>query len=136
MRSAEPQTQPARHDLDLENWRRHDDLLTDSLWLLDARDSSGAHRADYHGNFIPQIPNQLMRRFTRAGDVALDPFAGSGTTAIEARRLGRRHIGVELSPAVAELARERIRADRTMTPGVPAVGADENHDIIRTIPPT
>ena len=100
------------NDLDLANWKQYDDILTDSLWILDARDSSGAHQADYHGNFIPQIPNQLLRRFTKAGDIVLDPFVGSGTTAIEASRLGRRYIGVELSPTVARQAEQRIHNDR------------------------
>lgn len=100
------------NDLDLSHWQQYADLLTDSLWLLDARDSSGAHQADYHGNFIPQIPHQLLRRFTKTGDIVLDPFMGSGTTAIEANRLRRRYIGVELSPAAAELARRRIESDR------------------------
>ena len=99
------------NDLDLSNWQQYEDILTDSLWILDARDSSGAHQADYHGNFIPQIPNQLLRRFTKAGDIVLDPFIGSGTTAIEANRLGRRYIGVELVPSVAEQARRRIVED-------------------------
>lgn len=98
-------------DLDLSNWRQYQDLLTDSLWVLDSRDSSGAHRADYHGNFIPQIPNQLLRRFTKRGDIILDPFLGSGTTAIEANRLSRRWIGMELSESVSELAKRRIRDD-------------------------
>ncbi len=100
------------NDLDLSNWQQYEDILTDSLWILDARDSSGAHQADYHGNFIPQIPNQLLRRFTKAGDIVLDPFIGSGTTAIEANRLGRRYIGVELVPSVAERSRQRIIEDR------------------------
>lgn len=98
-------------DLDLSNWQQYPDILTDSLWILDSRDSSGAHRADYHGNFIPQIPNQLLRRFTKVGDIVLDPFLGSGTTAIEANRLARRWIGIELSDNVSELARWRIQDD-------------------------
>ena len=105
---------PPVNDLDLSNWQQYDDVLTDSLWILEARDSSGAHQADYHGNFIPQIPSQLLRRFTKAGDIVLDPFIGSGTTAIEANRLGRRYIGVELSPQVAEIARRRIVEDSLM----------------------
>ena len=105
---------PQVNDLDLSNWQQYDDVLTDSLWILEARDSSGAHQADYHGNFIPQIPSQLLRRFTKAGDIVLDPFIGSGTTAIEANRLGRRYIGVELSPQVAEIARRRIVEDSRM----------------------
>ena len=98
-------------DIDLANWQKYPDILTDSLWILDSRDSSGAHQADYHGNFIPQIPNQLLRRFTKVGDIVLDPFLGSGTTAIEANRLARRWIGIELSEKVSELARWRIQDD-------------------------
>ena len=109
---------PQVNDLDLSNWQQYDDVLTDSLWILEARDSSGAHQADYHGNFIPQIPSQLLRRFTKAGDIVLDPFIGSGTTAIEANRLGRRYIGVDLAPPVAEIARRRIVADSLILPEV------------------
>jgi len=50
---------PKINDLDLENWKEYDDVLTDSLWLIGNRDNSGSHNNSYHGNFIPQIPNQL-----------------------------------------------------------------------------
>ena len=74
--------------------KTQDDLFTDSLWILGNRDNSGQHTGHYHGNFVPQIPNQLMRRFTAAGDVVLDCFLGSGTTCIEAIKLGRNSIGL------------------------------------------
>lgn len=45
------------------------------------------------------------------GGIVLDPFIGSGTTAVVARRLGRRFVGVELVPSYAALARERLRYD-------------------------
>ena len=64
--------------------------------------------ADYHGNFVPQIPYQAMRRFTKQGDVLLDAFLGSGTSLIECRRLGRHGVGIELKPELARQARERI----------------------------
>ncbi len=99
------------NDLDLANWKRYADIITDSLWIIPERDKSGNHRGDYHGNFIPQIPNQLMRRFTKKGDVVLDTFLGSGTTLIECKRLGRNGIGIELLPQVANLARERIQEE-------------------------
>lgn len=99
------------NDLNLENWRDYDDIVTDSLWRIPERDRSGAHLADYHGNFVPQIPDQAMRRYTKAGDVVIDPFLGSGTTLIQCRRMGRHGIGLELNPEMEKLARARIRSE-------------------------
>lgn len=99
----------AGSDLNLNRWKEYDDLLTDSLWILDRRDSSGVHIGNYWGNFVPQIPHQMIRRFTRKGEVVLDPFLGSGTTLIECRRLGRRGLGVEIQKDVAAKARALIR---------------------------
>ncbi len=99
------------NDLNLNRWKEYPDLLTDSLWIIDQRDSSGVHSASYWGNFIPQIPNQLMRRYTRQGDWVLDPFAGSGTTLIEGQRLGRHTLGIELQPAMVEQTRKLLAAE-------------------------
>ena len=102
---------PKINDLNLDQWKKYQDLITDSLWIIDERDKSGAHKGDYHGNFIPQIPNQLMRRFTKKGDVILDTFLGSGTTLIECKRLGRNGVGIELLPKIAELAKQRVNRE-------------------------
>lgn len=99
------------NDLNLKNWKEYKDIITDSLWIIPERDKSGTHQGDYHGNFIPQIPNQLMRRFTKKGDVVLDTFLGSGTTLIECKRLGRNGIGIELLPKVAKMAQQRINQE-------------------------
>ena len=102
---------PKINDLNLKDWKQYEDLMTDSLWLIGARDKSGAHNNAYHGNFIPQIPNQMMRRFTRKGDVVLDAFLGHGTTLIESKRLGRHGIGIELMPEVARVAVQNINSE-------------------------
>jgi len=101
------------NDINLNRWKEHTDIITDSLWVLPKRDATGAHLAWYWGNFIPQIPHQLMLRYTKKGDWVLDPFLGSGTTLIECRRLGRNGIGIELNAEVASRADELIRQEKT-----------------------
>ncbi|PIV52687.1 MAG: DNA methyltransferase [Elusimicrobia bacterium CG_4_10_14_0_8_um_filter_37_32] len=102
------------NDFNLNRWKEYDDILTGSLWILDKRDKSGAHNAGYWGNFIPQIPNQFLRRYTKQGEWVLDAFLGSGTTLIESKRLGRNGIGVELVPEVVELANKNIANEKNI----------------------
>ena len=99
------------NDINLNRWKEYSDIMTDSLWILDKRDSSGVHKADYWGNFIPQIPNQMMKRYTKKGEWVLDTFAGCGTTLIEAQRLGRNSIGIEIQEDVAEAANNLIKCE-------------------------
>ena len=96
------------NDLNLNRWKEYDDIITDSLWILNKRDNSGIHHAGYWGNFIPQIPNQFLRRYTKKGEWILDPFLGSGTTLIESLRLGRNAVGVELSKKVLVQTKNNI----------------------------
>ncbi|WP_455484991.1 TRM11 family SAM-dependent methyltransferase [Eubacterium sp.] len=100
------------NDLDMKKWKEYDDILTDSLWIFDKRDKSGVHNASYHGNFVPQIPNQLFRRYTKKGDWILDPFTGGGTSLIEAQRLGRNSIGIELQEDVAKNTQELLLEEK------------------------
>lgn len=100
------------NDIDMKHWKEYNDIYTDSLWIIDKRDNSGAHSGAYHGNFVPQIPNQLFKRYTKKGDWILDPFMGSGTSLIEAQRLGRNSVGIELQEEVAKEAYQRIISEK------------------------
>ena len=62
-----------------------------------------------HPNEKPvELLQQLVEAVTRPGDVILDPFLGSGTTAVAAKSLGRRYIGIELDPGYVRAARARL----------------------------
>ncbi len=98
-------------DIDPARWREYEHIWTDSLWLIEARDRGGGHQLDYHGNFVPQIATQTFLRYTRADEIVLDLFLGSGTSAIEAVRLGRRLVGVELQQELVTSVRARLPAE-------------------------
>ena len=109
--SADPEAWSDISEINAKNWRDYDDIVTNSLWIIGARSRDGVHSGQYHGNFVPQIPYQAIRRFTKPGDVVLDTFLGSGTTLIESRRLGRHGIGVELVDSIAQGATNLIEAE-------------------------
>lgn len=100
------------NDIDMSRWKDYKDISTDSLWLFDKRDNSGAHNGLYHGNFIPQIPHQLFSRYTKKGDWILDPFMGSGTSLIEAQRMKRNSIGIDIQKIIVEEAKVRIDTEK------------------------
>jgi site-specific DNA-methyltransferase (adenine-specific) len=64
-----------------------------------------------------QLPVHLMERLvlfcTDEGDSVFDPFAGTGTTLIAARRLGRKYLGIELSEQYAKIAADKLAFEKT-----------------------
>jgi len=98
------------NDIDLSRWKEYGDIYTDSLWLINSRDRTNGHKLEYHGNYIPQIAAQTFSRYSKPGDVIIDLFLGSGTSAIEAMNLNRGCIGVELKPELADYVQEKIPA--------------------------
>ena len=97
----------------------NDDLQMRSDWLIPI--CAGAERlkdAEGRKAHPTQKPEALLHRVilaaTKPGQVVLDPFLGSGTTAAVAKRLGRRYIGLEREPRYAEMARRRIARTRAV----------------------
>jgi len=73
------------------------------VWKLNTSSYAGGHFAV----FPDEIPKLAIQAGTKTGDTVLDPFMGSGTTAIVARRLLRKWVGIELNPEYAEIIKER-----------------------------
>lgn len=59
--------------------------------------------------FPAALAGRLIECFTQRGMVVLDPFVGIGSTLLAAKQTGRRGIGIELNPAYAEIARQRLK---------------------------
>ena len=73
-------------------------------------DVSGQLRRDHPAPYPPAIPERLIRMFSFTGDTVLDPFSGTGTTALAAMRLGRNSISVDIESRYVELAAKRLQA--------------------------
>lgn len=87
-----------------------DGRLPDDVWSDIPRVcGTFKERAGFHGC---QLPEALLMRIIMAsscpGDIVLDPFVGSGTTAAAAKRLGRAYVGVDLSPDYVKQSQERL----------------------------
>lgn len=102
-----PLTKPY-NDIDLNNWKEYSHIKTDTLWEFPNREKSNGHSYDYHGNYIPQLAQQLYERFTKKNDIVLDLFFGSGTSGIEAVNMKRRCIGVELKQEMVDYVSEKF----------------------------
>lgn len=82
--------------------------FTKSVWSFPAE---SAVAVGHPAPFPVELPRRLMQLYSFEGDLVLDPFLGSGQTAIAAIRTNRRFIGYEISPEYADLARHRIDSE-------------------------
>lgn len=90
--------------------------LTQQIWWMYP---DNIPRLEGHPAPFPEaLPNRLISMYTFAavpgadfaGDIVLDPFAGSGTTCVAAQRLGRRFMGIDLNPEFCAYAAQRLAA--------------------------
>jgi site-specific DNA-methyltransferase (adenine-specific) len=88
----------------ISNWLGRDQVYPGNVLHLATESSNKDHSAA----FPVELPSWFIKLFTKQDDVVLDPFIGSGTTAIASIRLGRRFIGCELNDDYYNVARNRI----------------------------
>jgi site-specific DNA-methyltransferase (adenine-specific) len=78
---------------------------TKSVWTLNPE---SAKKVGHPAPFPVELPYRLIQLYTFRDDVVLDPFMGSGTTAIAALKSERSYVGYDIDPEYAKLAEERI----------------------------
>jgi site-specific DNA-methyltransferase (adenine-specific) len=86
---------------------RRGDITRDEFlaWTLGTWTFAGANprRVGHPAPFPEELPRRLIKLYSYPGDLILDPFAGSGTTLVAAKRLGRTSLGVEINPLFCDL---------------------------------
>jgi site-specific DNA-methyltransferase (adenine-specific) len=90
-----------------------DEFLEATLDLWEIRPES-ARRVRHPAPFPVELPQRLIELYTFEEDLVLDPFAGSGTTAVAAVRTGRRYAGYDIDPAYIGLARARVTEEHAV----------------------
>ena len=104
------------------------------MWSVSRLHREHAERVDHPTQKPLEIIERMLKASCPPGGIVLDPFMGSGTTAVAAKRLGRHYTGFELNPAYCELiaqrlalpevpARKRAAAPRKKTKAATAVPA-------------
>ncbi len=90
-----------------ENWKDID-LNVDSLWIMGPRAKGGKRENNYRGNFAPQIPSEMIQRFTNPNEVVLDMFMGSDTALYECETLERHYIGFDINEQIISYVRGKM----------------------------
>ncbi|MCD6092478.1 MAG: methyltransferase domain-containing protein [Candidatus Aenigmarchaeota archaeon] len=87
------------------------ELQTTSVWSFPKRGNWATHKGDYRGNWAPEIPRNIILRYSKEGDLVLDQMVGGGTTLIECKLTGRNGIGVDINKDAIMLTRDRLNFD-------------------------
>ena len=105
---------------------------TTDLWEI-APES--ARRVGHPAPFPVELPQRLIELYTYEDDLVLDPFLGSGSTALAALRTARRYVGYDLDPKYIELARDRIAREAARLSAVAASRAVPPRVSLPAVPP-
>ena len=98
----------------VSNWVGRDMVYPNNVVHMATESSNQSHSAA----FPVGLPTWFIKLFTKRNDTVLDPFIGSGSTAVAALRLGRHYIGIDTNPEYVELSNRRLRDSQITLPGI------------------
>ncbi len=105
--------------LPFENTTTKEEFLASTLDIWEIRPES-ARRIGHPAPFPVELPERLINLYTYLDDVVLDPFIGSGSTAVAAVRTGRNYVGYDTDAGYVALAESRISEARAVKLDAPA----------------
>ena len=82
--------------------------FVNEYWTSSQRRGHSLHEISYRACFKAELPAFFIERLTRPGETVYDPFAGRGTTSLQAALMGRRAVGNDINPLSEMLARPRL----------------------------
>ena len=103
-----PRTKAERENGRIDSIEKEDFISqTKSIWSFPTERAS---RVNHPAPFPVDLPRKCIEMFTFEGDVVLDPFLGSGTTAVASKQTGRKYIGVDLCEEYCKIAEQRVES--------------------------
>ncbi|MDO8512650.1 MAG: DNA methyltransferase [bacterium] len=84
------------------------ELECTTVWAFPRRGNWATHTSDWRGNWSPEVARNLILRYSKEGDVLLDPMIGGGTTAIEAKILNRNIICSDVNDVALERTKKSL----------------------------
>ena len=98
----------------VSNWVGREMVYPNNVIHMATESSNQRHSAV----FPVALPTWFIKLFTKRNDTVLDPFIGSGSTAVAALRLGRHYVGIDTNPEYVELSNRRLRDSQITLPGI------------------
>lgn len=79
-----------------------------TVWSFPDRGDWASHTSQYRGNWSPWVVRNIIERYSKLGDVVLDPMVGGGTTPVECKLLGRNSISIDINPSAIQITKDRL----------------------------